>query len=147
MKWTERFSLWVSWCSGQKASLMLVRNGGSNICQLLLLCFEQIILPRPKGMVMRISTEKPKMKGPTASNQTSVNLSESIQSHKSTIAWLIGCKYGAIDCFEEIAFGKCTVFSRRILSKWARLSQWQVFFFFFRQTTQCMRSGHFLQNY
>ena len=36
------------------------------------------------------------------------------------------------------------VFSRRILSKWARLLQWQVFF---RQTTECMRSGHFLQNY
>ena len=35
------------------------------------------------------------------------------------------------------------VFSRRILSKWARLLQWQVFFLFFRQTTECMRSGHF----
>ena len=40
-----------------------------------------------------------------------------------------------------------SIFSRRILSKWARLLRWQVFFFFFRQTTECMRSGHFLQNY
>ena len=37
----------------------------------------------------------------------------------------------------------CVIFSRRILTKRARLLQWQVFFFFFRRTTECMRSGHF----
>ena len=50
-------------------------------------------------------------------------------------------------CYRNV-LSPVSVFSRRILEKnEPDYYSGKFFFFFFRQTTECMRSGHFSQNY
>ena len=63
----------------------------------------------------------------------------SAKSPTITVASLFSRRFSS----EKSPTIKWLVFGRSILTKLARLLQGQVFFFFFRQTTECMRSGHF----
>ena len=62
-------------------------------------------------------------------------------------AFLITSKYRTA-IKKSSLYALSVVFSRRILEENEHdYYSGKFFFLFFRQTTECMRSGHFLQNY